>query len=146
MSLYLALRARLVQHSDDVLAGLSCVVLCAAVCCGLSAEQSSPVVSAGADTAAVRAGCWVQTLLSDPVAWLPQLTTHSWLADPAHCCRHRTFAPSHTRPSAKTAVAYVCPGEGELSGACVRGGGKCRVPGLHLISVRCTRHPSVFEY
>ena len=26
MSLYLALHARLVQHSDDVLAGLSCVV------------------------------------------------------------------------------------------------------------------------
>ena len=95
MSLYLALRARLVQHSDDVLVGLSCVVLCAAVCC----EQSSPVMSAGADTAAGRlqsgqgAGC--------RDTWLPQLTTHSWLADPAHCCRHRTFAPRSPAPPRK---------------------------------------------
>jgi len=60
LCLYLALRARLVQHSDDVLAGLSCVVPPCAVAC-LSAVQSSPVVSAGADTAAVRARCWLQS-------------------------------------------------------------------------------------
>jgi len=33
-----------------------------------------------------RAGCWVPRQLSDPLARLPQLTAHSWLAGPAHCC------------------------------------------------------------
>ena len=47
------------------------------------------------------------------LARLPQLTAHSWLADSAVAWHlsHRRFAPSHTRPSPKAAVAYVC-GEG----------------------------------
>ena len=51
-----------------------------------------------------------------------------------------TFAPRTPAPSPKTAVAYVCPSEGWLGGACIRAGGKCRVPAPTTIGPRAMPH------
>jgi len=113
-SLYLALRARIEKYGDDV--RRRPIVPCTVPVCYRPICRK--VVSAGAATAAgwsQGAGCLDSIWEWYPIARLPQLTAHSWLAD---CCRLAS-KPQEVCPLAHPPLPKSSCHVG------VQGGGKC---------------------